>query len=263
MEFEDDENVIEKENIVEEFLNGDSIRKISENHPGYTRRRINNIINEYASRSKGNALEIERKKLMNKTHKTSEEVQVYSDAEIDEETIESLYRKIMNNQITLTEAASIVGRTRDYLKSRIIEYINNSEEIKEFKRALKSNQNSNRQDKYSEYMKLSLEERKKVIFKRLQQRVECSKRTMCKSDVLELKFQRLKKYLLEKRNSKIPEKERLTEEQFYTMLFDTPVLLNMSLGNKIRPALENLDNNPDITRRFNFRFFNNENKFTN
>jgi hypothetical protein len=95
-------------------------------------------------------------------------------------------------------------------------------------------------------MSLGVDERKEIIFERLKERVECSKRTMFSPDVLELKFKRLKKYLLVKRNSKIKEEDRLTLDQFYTILFDTPMLLNMSLGNKIRPALENLDNNPDI-----------------
>lgn len=153
----------------------------------------------------------------------------------------------MNKKFTLTEAAKSIGRTRDYLKSRIIEYINNPDEVKQFEIVLRNNQITANRDEYKEFLESDIETKKSIIFKRLKERVEASKRSMYTQEVLNLKFKRLKKYLLEKRNSKILNPlEKFTEEQFFRMLFDAPMLLSFSLGNKIRPALENLDNNPDI-----------------
>lgn len=242
MELNEDEKLI----IVNDFLSGKSIRKISEESKTLGRTAINNILEEYASSSNENAQKIKQRKLMNKTHKNLEKISKYTDADLKENDIQDLYQKIITHKLTLTEASEKTNKSRDYIKSKIIKNIS-QEEIEKFEKVLKDNQAKSREEELEEFMKLNLDERKRVILNRLEKRVTISGRTMFKPEVLELKFERLKKYLLVKRNLKVDkESEKFTEDQFYTMLFETPSLLNLSLGNKIRPALENLDNNQEI-----------------
>mgnify|MGYP001155676835 CR=1 FL=1 len=64
--------------IVQSFLEGTPIRKLSEENPGYGRTAINNIIEKFASKSEENANAISERKLMNRTHKTKKGVSEYS-----------------------------------------------------------------------------------------------------------------------------------------------------------------------------------------
>lgn len=238
------------EEIIEQFILGKSIRQLSTEYTGYGRTAINNLIKEFAAKSEKNANLIEKRKLMNKTHKTEEEIEKGISQAPDEADIEILYKKIINKEISLTQAAKTTGRTRDYIKSRIIQYLDDDKKVEEFKQVLAQNQLYKQNLNYEEYMSFSIDKRKKIIFSKLKEKFKISKREMFSLEVLELKFKRLKKYLLETRNNKIDDIDlKLTDEQFYTILFYTPALLSFSLGNKIIPAIENLDNNPNIGYR--------------
>lgn len=64
--------------IVQSFLEGTSIRKISEENPDYGRTAINNIIEKFASKSEENAKAVSERKMMNRTHKSKKDVGDYS-----------------------------------------------------------------------------------------------------------------------------------------------------------------------------------------
>ena len=227
--------------IISEFKDGKTIRKIADETEGYGRTKITNIINKYKNEFPEEAKEIEQKLKENKFHKKEGETVELLD--ITDEQIAQAYEDIQNNDITLTAVAKSLGRTKDYIRKKILEYINNPEEEKEFVDILKSNQHK---QKKSDFLEMSEQEKKEFLFKKLNRRRSLNNRNEYENSFLEKKYERLRRYLLEIRNQNIPKEDRLSEDNFFKILYDTPTLLSSSLRQRIVPALENLDYHNDI-----------------
>lgn len=232
-----------EEKIILDFLNGKSIREISEDiekdyNKSYGRTKISNILEKYAMQSVVNKEKINERKIKNKTHKKT--LEGYSDNELEEIDIKKAYNEIMRG-MTLTDVSKKYGRTRDFIKSRIIDYINDEDEEKAFLDILDSNRKRVKKD----YFELSSkDEKKSLIFKKLNDRRKVNNRPQYSNEFLEKKFEKLKKYFLETRNSKTI--DQITEDDFLSILYDTPTLLSSSLTNKIIPAINNLDASESI-----------------
>ena len=238
---------IEELKIISEFEAGSSIRKISEEHKGFGRTKIKNILREYVKIFPEKSESIERLLLSNKTHKKVEDVDEIKDREdLSEDEIKAIYNKIRNGE-TLTSIAQCYGRTRDYIKRRVIEYLDDENDIQEFLDILKENQNKNGRNVYVEFLESSDGSKLTTVFNRLNVRKSKTNKKLYSFLFLTKKYARLRLYLLGERNALIEnEEDRLTEIDFWKMLYDSPTLLSSSFSDKIRPALESLDNNPNV-----------------
>lgn len=225
--------------IVQKYLQGTSIRQLSEEYKGYGRTRINNILELYKEENPNEAPKIDEMKLKGKTHKS--DVTDYSAEPLTDDEVIKAYEDIKNGT-TLTKVAKDLGRTRDFVKKQIIDYIDEPDEIREFEEQLQKNQHPTKNNDL--FYNATEEQKKKMIFERLNARRALHKRTTYSEQQLERKFNRLKKYFLATRNEKCDNK--LTENNFYRMLYDTPTLLSSSFSSKILPAMNNLDYNPDV-----------------
>ena len=161
---------------------------------------------------------------------------------ITEKQIAKAYQDIKSG-MTLTQVAKSYKRTRDFIKGKILDFIKDEEEKREFLDLLRINQHPRKKD---EFLELSEAEKKKIVFERLNRRRTFNNRDEYSGSFLEKKYARLKTYFLETRNQTIKNGEKILEEDFFKILYDTPTLLSSSLTNKIIPAVENLDNHPDI-----------------
>ncbi len=236
-----EENYEEKEiEIIEQYLSGKSIRQIAEENKNFGRTRIRNLIEKCCSNYPQIRDIMEKRLFQNRYHKKDGDSLELED--LTEEQVKQAYEDIKEGK-TLTEIAKVHGRTRDFIKNRIIEYINDEEEEKEFLDLLKSNQHPIKKDVF---LQMSEEEKKKVLFEKLNRRREKNNREKYSETFLERKYERLKKYFLETRNEKMQDDEKISEEQLFKILYDTPTLLSSSLSNRIIPAMENLDNNENI-----------------
>lgn len=228
--------------IIIDYFSGKSIRQLAiENKRfGYGRTKIRNLIERCAIEH--GSLNDEKDKILfkNKTHKKNTD-DYNEDLELTELQVRKAYEDILNGT-TLTEVSKTYGRTRDFIKSRIIDYINDEEEEKEFLEVLKSNRHSK---KRNDFFEASEEVSKKLIFDRLNKRRKVNNRPEYSETFLEKKYLRIKKYFLETRNEGL-ESDKISEKDFLKMLYDTPTLLSSSLRSRIIPAVENLDNNKSI-----------------
>lgn len=227
--------------IIKDYFSGVSIRKLADSYEGYGRTKIKNIIQKYMDEFPEQEEQVKNMLKANKYHKKEgESVEL---PELTDEQIAQAYDDIQNNGITLTAVAKSLGRTKDYIRKRVLEYINSEEEEKEFVDTLKSNQHRKRRD---DFIKMSEQEKKEYIFTKLNRRRELNDRQPYDIPFLEKKYERLKRYMLEIRNQNVPEEARLSEDDFFKILYDTPTLLPSSLRNRVVPALENLDYHKDI-----------------
>ena len=229
--------------IISEYLDGASMRKLADTYKskGFGRTRIKNLVDRYAKAFPEEAEKINNQMKENKYHKNDGESAELP--EITEEQIIQAYDDIQNNGITLTAVSKSLGRTKDYVKKRVLEYIDNPEEEKVFLDTLKTNQHKKRKD---DFILLSEQEKKEYIFKKLNRRRALNDRPEYDTPFLEKKYARLRRYLLEIRNQNVPEKAKLSENDFFKILYDTPTLLSSSLSNRVVTALENLDYHKDI-----------------
>ena len=227
--------------IIKDYFSGASIRKLADSYEGYGRTKIKNIIQRYVDEFPEQEAEVKNMLKANKYHKKEgESVEL---PELTDEQIAQAYDDIQNNGITLTAVAKSLGRTKDYIRKRVLEYINSEEEEKEFVDTLKSNQHKKRRD---DFLGMSEQEKKDYIFTKLNRRRELNDRPPYDLPFLEKKYARLRRYMLEIRNENVPENARLSEDDFFKILYDTPTLLSSSLRNRVVPALENLDYHKDI-----------------
>ena len=224
--------------IISEYLEGSSMRKLADTYKskGFGRTRIKNLLDRYAKTFPEESERINNQMKENKYHKNDgESVEL---ADITDEQIMQAYDDIQNNGITLTAVSKSLGRTKEYVKKRVLEYIDNLEEEKVFLDTLKANQHKKRKD---DFILLSEQEKKEYIFKKLNRRRALNDRPEYDISFLERKYERLRRYMLDIRNQNVPEKAKLSENDFFKILYDTPTLLSSSLTNRIVPALENLD----------------------
>ena len=198
--------------IVEDFLDGKSIRElvnmIAQN--GNKGRRmgrtaIKNLLMEYAKCYPEYKEEINNRLFQNRTHKTTEEAEI---SDLPRSVIEYLYYQIINSQKTLTEISLEYGRTRDYIKRRIIEFLP-EEKQDEFLGRLKENQNSNSDELYKLYESLPDNEKKDIIFEKINERRKKAGKKPYTIDLLERKLKRIQHYFLVTRNEKIKESRNM------------------------------------------------------
>lgn len=238
---------IDELKIVMAFENGQSIRKISEANPNFGRTKIKNILIEYARIFPEKSENIERLLLAGKTHKNVSEVDDYKEMEeLTQDEIKIIYDRIRNGE-TLTAISSEYGRTRDYIKKRVIDYLSDEQDIQELLEILRDNQHKSGKNKYVEFFSQSETDKIVTIFNRLNARKVKTNRKVYSFLFLTKKYKRLRDYLLFERNESIEnEEDRLSEDDFFKMLYDSPTLLSSSFSDKIRPAIEHLDSHPDI-----------------
>lgn len=231
--------------IIREFEGGISIRKLTEKYEGFGRTRINNILRRYAKIFPENSDKINNQLIGNKTHKTEDEVKKAKEQkDLTDDEVQAFLSQVKMGR-SLTSISIETGRTRDYIKKRILDLLENEEEKNEFLEALQENQKG--QNKFEELLEAEDPIKFEIIFNKLNGRRIKAKRPVYSYLMMTRKFVRLKQYLLSDRNSRIDEAEaKLTEKDFWFMLFDTPTLLAGSLSDKIKPALENLDKHPNV-----------------
>lgn len=233
----------EERQIVDYYLNQNkSIREICLIfHCGRTK--INNVLEKFANISPENAKKIRLQKASFKSHRKIDSVDEINMKPLSEEEIETAYRRITENGETLRDVCSDMRRNRENLKRAIIDYLGDDKvAIVEFKAILKENQNSNNQIRAFQYCKTE-EEKKEIIFSRLNYRRELLGKNPYPLNMLERKYQRLIDYF-EKRNLRISEPEnQISKEDLLKMMFDSPTLLSMSLSDKINPMVKKLDYN--------------------
>lgn len=238
---------IQELKIISEFESGISIRKLTETYEGFGRTKIKNLLIEYVRVFPEKSEEIERLLLSNKTHKSKEEIdEIKNRPDLTDEEIRDIYERIRKGE-SLTSLSEEYERTRDYLKKRVIEYLDDENDIQELLNILRDNQNRIVKNKYLEFLQSTNPVKLTTVFNRLNARKAKTSKKQYSFLMLTRKYSRLKEYLLIERNSRIEnEDERLSEEDFWKMLYDTPTLLSGSLTDKIRPVLESLDNHPDV-----------------
>ena len=226
--------------IIRQYLDENlSVRELVKMHKDYGRTRIANILDAYASLSEENATKIKLKRLGHKQHKEFEKIEEINQEELTYEQIENAYQSIMQKKETLTSISKKLNKNRDTVKKNIIDYLKDTSVIIEFKQVLKDNQN--KAVVYDEFESLNPKEQKVVIFNKLNYRRKKRGRNEYSLKMLERKYERLYLYF-QKRNSKIDKQEDIiSEEDLLKMLYDYPTLLSMSLSNKIKPIVKQLD----------------------
>lgn len=232
--FSDEEKV-----ILDEYLNKNlSVRDIEKIHKGFGRTRIKNIIDKYALHSEETAKEVTKVRFTQKYHKeiTDEDLER---EELSEEDVQGAYYKIMQSEKTLTAVAAELDRNRDTLKGAIEDFLGDRESITEFRAVLKQNQKVSKDRQI--FFSLTPEEKKQVIFLRLNYRRRLLGKTEYTQDLLEKKFTRTKNYF-EKRNSKMDDPDaRISEDELLKMMYDFPTILGTSISGKIKPIVKLLD----------------------
>ena len=231
--------------IIARFEGGESIRKLAEEYEGYGRTKIKNLLMAYIECFPEKSESIERLLVAGKTHKPVDKVDL-DVQDLTEEEVRDIYDQIRNGE-TLTNIAVKYERTRDYIKNKILDLLD-EEETKEFLEILRANQNKSR-NKYMAFLEASEGEKITIIFNRLNVRKSKTNSSLYSFLFLTKKCARLKQYLLGERNELIEdEADRLKENDFWRMLYDSPTLLSCSLTDKIQPALENLDSHANVGR---------------
>ena len=229
----------EEKEILDEYLNQNlSVREIEKKHKGFGRTRIKNIVDRYALNNEETAKEVQKVRLTQKYHKeiTDEDL---DREELSESEIQDAYYKIMQGENTLTGLAQELGRNRETLKGAIEEFLGDRESIAEFKAVLKQNQKVSKDRQM--FFSLSPEEKKNVIFLRLNYRRKLLGKSEYTEELLDKKFTRTMNYF-RKRNAKMIDPEgHLSEEQILKMMYDYPTILGTSISGKIKPIIKILD----------------------
>ncbi len=232
----------EEVDIVNLYLNDKkSMREIADLYEGYGRTKINNIIKRYAQMSEENLLQVQIRKLSFKYHKEIDESQEVG--ELSETQIQTAYNEIIERRKSLTKVAEELGKHRDTVRRAIIEYLDDPNKIKSFKKTLKENQ-SLTESKYfnnENFNDLTDEEKRIKIFNQLNASRKRVGKPVYSERLLDRKFNRLLKYF-EERNSKITYKsDKISKAEVLKMMYDHPTMLSSSLENKIKPIVDALD----------------------
>lgn len=183
---------------------------------------------------------IELRKINLRTHKNVQDISEIDMTPLTDEDIEFAYVEIIQGGNTLTDVAAILGKQRDTVKKAIIEWLDDDRDaVKEFRQVLKDNQNGSRESRY--FKSADEEEKKAMIFNKLNNRRKLSKKGEYPISMLEKKYERLAEYF-EKRNSRMShEDDKITRDDLLAMLYDYPSMLGLSLSDKIRPLIGKLD----------------------
>lgn len=149
--------------IIDEYVKqGKSIREIALSHKEFGRTKISNIIEKYANSGEERAIEIALRKVSLKHHKEVTSLDEINTEELTEEQIELAYKQIIETRKTLTKVAHDLGRNRETIRRAIIDYLGGDEVgVKEFRRALKDNQNLTKEKDFFENL---TEEEKKTMY---------------------------------------------------------------------------------------------------
>ena len=216
-----------------------SIREISD-LLGLGRTKISNMLEVCAASDEEIDKKITLRKLNLRTHKNVDDISKIDLSPIEEEVVVVAYTDIIEGGKTLTDVAKEIGKQRDTVKRAIIDYLNGDKDaIREFNQVLKDNQSHAKEGKY--FSKASDEEKKKMIFDRLNLRRSLAGKNTYPDSTLEIRFKRLEEYF-EKRNTRMDNPEdKISKEQFYHMAYDCPTILALSLSDKIRPIVGKLD----------------------
>lgn len=232
--------------IINDFLkNKKSIREISEERVGVGRTKIGNLLKRYASISDEKALEVNLGLQSQKLHKEVSSLDEVEQEGLSEEEVELAYKQITEDGKTLTAVSSELNRNRETVKSAILDYLYGDESaIKEFKTILKDNQKTAPKIVFNDSM--PEEEKRKIIYQRLNYRRKISNKNQYSEELLEKKANRLINFF-EKRNTRILDEEgKISRNQLLKMMYDYPTMLSMSLNNKIKPVVNALDNNRSL-----------------
>ena len=232
--FSDEEKV-----ILDEYLNQKiSVRDIEKMHKGYGRTKIKNIIDKYALFNEETAKEVLSIRMSQKYHKevTAEEAER---PELTDKEIQKAYYEIMQGEKTLTTLAAELNRNRDTLKGAIEDFLGDKESILEFRDTLRQNQKVSKDKQL--FFSLSPEEKKNVIFLRLNYRRQLVGKKEYSTDLLEKKFTRIMGYFQDRNDKFDDEEAKLSEDNLLKMMYDYPTILGMSISSKIRPTMKLLD----------------------
>lgn len=232
--------------IINDFLeNKKSIREIADENEGFGRTKIRNLIEKYADISDENALEVNLRLKSQKLHREVASLEEGKQEELSEEQVQLAYKQITEGGKTLTAVASELNKNRETVKSAIIDYLNGDKvAINEFKTILKDNQKCASKIEFNDSM--PEEEKRKIIYSRLNYRRKMSGKNLYSEELLERKTRRLMNFF-EKRNSRITDEAgKISRNQLLKMMHDYPTMLSMSLNNKIKPVVNALDNNRSL-----------------
>ena len=216
-----------------------SIRNITQ-VVGMGRTKVGNIIQSCSEISAELNDEIELRKLNLRTHKNAEDISEFKLTPLTDEEMSFAYTEIVEGGATLTEVAALLGRHRDTVKRAVLCYIGDDRSaVKEFNQILKDNQSGSKEARY--FDESSEEEKKLMIFNKLNNRRKVTNKNEYPISMLEKKFERLAEYF-EKRNDRmICDDDKISREQLLAMLYDYPSMLGLSLSDKIRPLIGKLD----------------------
>lgn len=216
-----------------------SIRNITQ-AVGMGRTKVGNIIQACTGITDELDKEIELRKLNLRTHRNAEDVSEFKLTPLTDEEMSFAYTEIVEGGATLTDVAALLGRQRDTVKRAVLCFIGDDRvAIKEFNQILKDNQNGSREARY--FTESSEEEKKLMIFNKLNSRRKMTNKNEYPISMLEKKYDRLVEYF-EKRNDRMAhEDDKISRDDLLAMLYDYPSMLGLSLSDKIRPLIGKLD----------------------
>ena len=216
-----------------------SIRNITQ-VVGMGRTKVGNILEECVGLDDELDKAIELRKLNLRTHKNAEDASEINLDPLSEDDIKFAYIEITEGGSTLTDVAAMLGKQRDTVKRAIIDWLDEDKDaVKEFKQVLKDNQNGSKEARY--FASADEEEKKNMIFNKLNNRRKLVKKTEYPLSMLEKKYDRLVEYF-EKRNDRMShEEDKISREDLLAMLYDYPSMLGLSLSDKIRSLIGKLD----------------------
>lgn len=226
--------------VLELFLKDkQSIRDITQ-IVGLGRTKVGNILKSCIGLDAELDKEIELRKLNLRTHKNAIDASEIDLTPLTDEDISFAYVEMMEGGSTLTEVAAVLGKQRDTVKKAIIEWLEGDKEAeKEFRQVLKDNQSGSKEARY--FRTADEEEKKAMIFNKLNNRRKLSKKGEYPISMLEKKYERLAEYF-EKRNDRmVNEADKISRDDLLAMLYDYPSMLGLSLSDKIRPIIGKLD----------------------
>lgn len=229
--------------IIELYLNEKySIREIEKQVQGYGRTKINNVLNRYAKTSEKADKQIKLRKYNSKNHRNSESLDNTEKVELSDEQIEEAHKLVMLEGESLRSLSKKYGLNRETIKKVILDYLDDDNDEKEFLDALELNRNRKTGTSKKSFLKLLDEEKKEVIFKKVNRITLNQGRKEYSKEFLEKGFERIFDYFYNERNQKIEDqKAKLSKDDIYLMMYDFPKMIVMSLNNKIKPTVNALE----------------------
>ncbi len=229
--------------IIELYLNENcSIREIETQVQGYGRTKINNVLKRYAKTSEEADRQIKLRKYNSKNHRNSESLDDVEEMELSEEQVEEAYKLVILEGQSLRSLSQKYGVNRETIRRAILDYLDDENDEKEFLNALEQNRNGTSGTPKKSFLKLSDEEKKEIIFKKVNQINLNQGRKEYNREFLEKGFERVFNYFYKERNEKLKDEEsKLSKDDIYAMMYDFPKMIAMSLNNKIKPIVNALE----------------------